>query len=421
MLVAKIVVFAVVLLLILPPLFTLALGAFSSGTPGVSFQFSLNNFRALLGNVDLPSSLGNTLIYAVITATAVTAIGTFIAWVIERTDARTAGFAQVFAIIPILIPAVTLVSAWIMLLSPRGGIINMAWMATTGSDAPLFDIFTMSGMIWVTWPVMRATNPDLEEAARVAGASGWRTMRSVTLPLLMPALIGGWIIFFVYALGALSVPIMIGLPARIFLYSTEIYLATTRIPTQYGLAGLYSVLFLVVVIGSLYFYNRLLGDTDRYSTIRGKSFRPRRQALGKWRLPTDIAVVFVLLMTAGLPVLVLVWNSLMPFPQLPSLESLKHLTLVNYEAAFNYGPAMRAIWNSLWIGTLAGIATTALGAAIAWLRLRARDETGIVAVTEQAGSMPIAIPGMIIGVSFLWFGLMLPIGIYGSPWILLLA
>lgn len=433
MLMAKILVFAVVLFLILPPLLTLTLGAVSSSSPGAPFVFSLVNVRALVESEDILSSLGNSLIYAATTATIVTIIGTFIAWVIERTDARTARFAQVFAIVPILIPAVTLVSSWIMLLSPRGGILNLAWQAATGSDAPFFDIFSLHGMIWVTivqelplavlwlWPVMRATNPDLEEAARISGASGWRTMRSVTLPLLLPALAGGWLIFFVYALGALSVPIMIGLPARIFLYSTEIYLATTRIPTQYGLAGLYSVLFLVVAVSSIYFYNRLLSDADRFSTIRGKSFRPRRQALGRWRLITDVAVSFVLLVTAALPILVLVWNSLMPYPQLPSLKSLDLVTIDNYVSAINYGPAMRAIWNSLWIGAIAGIATTALGAAIAWLRLRSNDRSGLVAITEQVGSMPIAIPGMIVGVSFLWLGLMLPFGIYGSAWILLLA
>lgn len=426
-------VLLIVLTLIIPPFLTLALGAFSSGSPGSTFRFSLNNFRALLGNEDILSSLVNSVIYAAVTATTVTIVGTFIAWVIERTDARTARLAQGFAIIPILIPAVTLVSSWIMLLSPRGGIINLAWQAATGSEGPLFDIFSLSGMIWVTvvqelplailwlWPVMRATNPDLEEAARVAGASGWRTVRSITLPLLFPALAGGWLIFFIYALGALSVPIMIGLPARIFLYSTEIYLATTRIPTQYGLAGLYSVLFLAVAIGSLYFYNRLIGDTDRFSTIRGKSFRPRRQELGRWRLLIDFCVVIILLMTAGLPIMVLVWNSLMPYPQLPSIASLMQASLANYSAALDYGPAVRAIWNSLWIGALAGIATTLLGAVIAWLRLRSRDAAGIALLSEQVGTMPIAIPGMIVGVSFLWLSLMLPVGFYGGPWILLLA
>lgn len=424
---------AIIAGLVLPPLLVLLVGSISANGPGDPFVFSLENVHFALDNPYLRQSLFNSLIFATVTATLVTIIGVFLAWVVERTDSRFARFAQLFAVVPILIPAVTLVSAWIMLLSPRGGLINIAWQAMTGATSPLVNVFSFPGMIWIAtlqelplaflwlWPVFKAINPDLEEAARVSGASAWKTFFRVTLPILKPALIGAWLIFFIYALGALSVPVLVGLPARIFLYSTEIYVATTRIPTQYGLASLYSLLFLVVTIVAVIAYNRIVGNAEKFSTIRGKAYRPRRSPLGPWRLLVDAIVMLILVLVAALPMMILLWNSLMPYPQLPSFKSIELMTLRNFANAFNYGPAMRAIWNSLWIGLIAGFATTVLGFAIAWVRLRMDDEFRIIAATEQVAMMPIAIPGMIVGVSFLWFWLMIPIGIYASPWILLLA
>lgn len=427
------IVLGLVLLLVLPPLAALLGGAFSGGRPGTPFVASWINVERALGNVYLLDSLINSLVFAAITSTIVVVLGTFIAWVIERTDSRFAKYTQVFSLIPILIPAVTLVSAWIMLLSPRGGMINLAWQAATGSSQPLFDIFSFPGMIWIAtlqelplavlwlWPAFRAMNPELEEAARTSGASNSTVLFRVTLPILRPALLGAWIIFFIYSLGALSVAILIGMPAKIFLYSTEIYVATTRMPAQYGLASLYSLLFLIVTIVAIAVYYRLTGGDGRFATIRGKAYRPRRMALGPWRPAIDASLAVLVVLIAGLPMMVLVWNALMPFPQLPSVESVTRITFDNFGAALNYGPAMRAVWNSLWIGALAGIATTLLGAIIAWMRLRSRDTFGLIAITEQAAMAPIAVPGLIVGVSLLWFFLMVPVGIYASPWILLIA
>lgn len=424
---------AFVSLLVLPPVSALLVGAFSHGRPSLDFDLSLANLDRALSNGYVGSSLLNSLAFATVTATIVVGLGTAIAWVVERTDSRFRRWAQVFSLIPIVIPAVTLVSAWIMLLGPRGGLINQVWQAATGSSAPLFDVFSFTGMIWIAtlqelplavlWllPVFRAMNPELEEAARTAGASSVKVLFRITLPILRPALAGAWMIFFIYSLGALSVAILIGMPARIFLYSTEIYLATTRMPAQYGLASLYSLLFLFVTVIAIASYYRLIGDSGRFATVGGKSYRPRITPLGRWRPAVDAALLFMVMMIAGLPVMVLLWNAVMPFPQIPSWGALDLFTTRNFGAALDYGPAMRAVWNSLWIGTVAGFATSLLGVAIAWMRLRQADPYKFVSVTEQAAMAPMAVPGLIVGVSLLWFWLAVPGGVYASPWILVIA
>lgn len=419
--------------LVLPPLVILVLSAFSSQPPGEDIVLSLVNARRAFGNEYLPGSLFNSLIYATFTSSLILIFGTLLAFVVERTNSTFSRYAEIFSVIPVLMPAVLLVSAWIMLLSPRGGFLNMMYRDITGTNGVLLDIFSFKGMILVgvlqelplafLWlqPVFRAMNPELEEAARISGASQARTLVKVTLPSISPALLGAWLIFFIYSFGALSVPILLGLPAKIFLYSTEIYLASTKIPTDYGAASFYSLFLLIMTAIAIIVYNRLMLNADRFTTIRGKSFNPRRFDLGRFKPWVDTGMVVVILLTAVFPILILVWNAFMPFPQTPSWNSLKLATVDNFSKAFDYGPAMRALWNSFWIGLLAGIVTTALGAWIAWLKLRSDDRYRLMALSEQIGTAPIAVPGMIVGVGLIWLFLTFPVGVYASPWILLLA
>jgi iron(III) transport system permease protein len=139
----------------------------------------------------------------------------------------------------------------------------------------------------------------------------------------------------------------------------------------------------------------------------------------KWPITTICAALLIVGM--GLPVLVFVWNAFMPFPQAPSVESLKFATLRNFGAALNYGPALRALANSILLGSLAGVVTTALGGVIAWCALRVRRPRWLVGLLDQLATLPVAMPGLMVGVSLMWTYLFLPVPLYGTIWILLLA
>ena len=249
-----------------------------------------------------------------------------------------ADFADLFALAPILMPSVLLISGWILLLGPKSGMLNLIARDWFGAAEPVFDIYSFWGMVWVgtlqelplaflwLWPAFRAMNPDLEEAAHVAGAGFFTTMRRITLPMLRPTIVGAWIIFFIYSLGALSVPLLIGLPAKIFLYSTEIYLAYRRVPSDLNIASAYSLMFLLVTVVSIWAYRRATGDSSRFVTVTGKAYRPRLIRLGRWQSASTALGVVLLLLVAGLPLFVLVWNAFLPYPQAPSIASIKLLT-----------------------------------------------------------------------------------------------
>jgi iron(III) transport system permease protein len=236
-----------------------------------------------------------------------------------------------------------------------------------------------------------------------------------------PTILGAWIIFFIYSLGALSVPLLIGLPAKIFLYSTEIYLAYRRVPSDLNIASAYSILFLLVTFISIWAYRRATADSTRFVTVTGKAYRPRLIQLGRWQILVTALAVVLLLLIAGLPLFVLVWNAFLPYPQAPSIASIKLLTTRNFAAALDYGPAIRAVGNSVMLGLAAGVVSTVLGGLIAWCALRLTIARRWIALVDQLATAPLAIPGMIFGVGLAWLYLVLPVPIYGSLWILLLA
>jgi iron(III) transport system permease protein len=415
------------------PLIGLVVGAVTDTPPGVMPHFTLDSLAYAYGHLAHFRSLLNSIIFAGLTATFVLVLGGGLAWAAARTDSSVRNFVDLFALVPILIPSVVFVAGWILLLGPKSGFLNLLAVQYLGFTNAPFNVFSFAGMVWVAtlqelplaflwlWPAFRSMNPDLEDAALVAGAGPRTVLRRISLPLLRPALISAWIIFFIYSLGALMVPLMIGLPSQIIFYSTEIYLAAHRVPSDHNLASAYSLLILATSFLGVYAYRRSTNDAARFATVTGKGFNPRITPLGVWRLPVTAFAVLILILTGILPIVVLVWNAFMPFTQLPSAESFAMATLDNFRAALEHDAALRALVNSLWLGFSSGLVATLLGALIAWCTIRLRHPRWALAALDQLSTAPIAMPGMIIGVSLLWFYLLVPLPIYGTGWLFLIA
>ena len=195
----------VVSLLLLPPLGILFYGALTDTPPAVSPNFTLHTLYRAYGQWRIYPALINSVIFAAATATLVLLVGGFLAWVVVRTESAVRHLTDLLVLAPILMPAVLLVSGWILLLSPRSGMINMAAVQYFAASAPLFDIYSFSGMVWVAmlqelplaflwlWPAFRSMNPELEEAGLACGASRLRTIMAVVAPLLVPSIIASFV------------------------------------------------------------------------------------------------------------------------------------------------------------------------------------------------------------------------------------
>jgi iron(III) transport system permease protein len=342
-------------------------------------------------------------------------------------------------LLPLAMPGMLASMAWILLLSPKIGLINLLIRGALDivgihlATGPL-DIYTLGGMIYIesvrgstTLFLMmvgafRLMDPALEEAAAIAGAGRLRTLRRVTLGLMLPAVLAAGMYAFLGNLDDFETPLLVGLPAGVFVLPTLIYFTAYQ-GLEFGLSAAYASLFMVVtVVMVVVYYRVILRNAERYASITGKGFRPRRTSLGRWRYAALGAFAFYALLAIGLPLFVLIWASLLPSYQVPSPEIVSRIGLTNYVTVFSEPSILKSMTNSIVLAVLAASSTMGLAFALSWIVVRLRVRAG--AVLDAIAFIPHAIPTAAIALALVVFYLnpavrWLPI--YGTVWIMVLA
>ena len=422
---------AIALWLVLVPIAGLLLTAFTEDT-GLGFgAFTLDNFVEAYSSKRIFPLIGNSLVYASGTAIVTFVIGGFVAWAVERTDAPGGMLFHNLALLSFAIPGLLMAMAWIFVLSPNIGWVNALLKSAFGlADAPL-NIYSMGGMIWalsshyfplaylVLGPALRALDVRMEEAGLVSGGRYWQVLPKITLPLLRPAILSGLLLLFIMGLSSYEVPRVIGLPARINVFTTQIQNATTETPPEFGVASALSLTLLGVCLIAVYFYRRATYNAEAFATITGKGYMPTRIELGRWRWPVSIAIVFVFLVALGLPLFTLAWQSFFSNLSQPFMGSSPPATLANYRYILRYPIFLDAVRTSVVVSAMAATVVVALTLVMAWIARRSASR--FAWLLDALASAPIAIPGVIIGASILFTYLVIPIGVYDTIWILLIA
>ena len=341
------------------PLLMLLYGSIRSapiGEPGATFTFQ--NYVKAYFDKEFYYLLLNSVYYGIGTCLVTFSIGTFLAWVSERTNTPFKKLFTVMALIPFIIPGILSTIAWILLLSPKIGLINIVIKEALSLETAPFNVYTMWGMIWAEaihlYPLVfllmsaafRNMDTSLEEAALTAGSSTWKTFKTVTLPLMRPAMMSVLLINFIRGIEAFEVPALIGVPAKISVFTTKIFLAIHQFPSDFGLAGAYAVTLLVISTTGVLLYGRLTRREERYATVTGKGYRPRVIDLGAWKWLTCGISSLIFLLAVILPVFVLLWSSFIPYYGIPSRELMAKMTWSNYLYILNYPLAMTAFKNS---------------------------------------------------------------------------
>jgi iron(III) transport system permease protein len=402
------------------------------GEPGfLDFSFSLANYARAYGVSEFWQSSVNTLYFALLSTAASFTLGTFLAWAVERTNTPLAHVIGIITLSRIIIPGVIIAISWILLAAPNIGVLNYLIEVVTGVSR-LLNIYSFWGMVWVQSlemtplayllmsAALQSIDPRLEEASAVAGAGTWPTLRRVTLPLVLPAGAASALLLFIQTIESFEVPLLLGGRARIAVYTTEVYFNTSRMPTDWGLASTYSMVLLALSMALLLVYFRLVRHGERYQTITGKDFRPRRIDLGAWKyLTCGVSLLLVFLIT-GLPFLVMLYASFLPRFQVPTAEALRALTLMNYSSLFDEGGyAITPIVNSTLLGIGSASVVMLLVAAVSYFvhktRVRGRK------MLDFLGFAPIALPSVVLGSAFLWLYLIVPLPVIGSLTIIGLA
>lgn len=267
---------------------------------------------------------------------------------------------------------------------------------------------------------MRSMNPSFEEASAASGASPAKTFFKVTLPILRPGILAPVILALLICIEQFELPMIIGMPARVNLFAIRIFFELTPdndLPT-YGRAAALAIPFLFIGLLLLVVYNHLIRQADSFVTVTGKGFRPSRLELGKWKWPALGFAFTYILFAALLPALLLLWISLAGY-NAPTLANLAALSIQPYVELFSEERFYRAVGNTFLVAGLSATILTLVGALLAWIIVRTKVRgRGVIDVMSF---ISIGIPSVIAGLAAMLLYLSLPIGVYGTVWILVLA
>ncbi len=416
---------------VIVPLAALFYTAFTEDTGFGPGAFTLDNFVEAYGHWSILKVFGNSLVFAAGAAALTFVMGGAVATVVERTDAPGREVFHSLALISFALPGLLIAMAWTLTLSPNIGWFNALYKDVTGSSQPLLNIYTMTGMIWalsshyfplaylLLGPALRMLDVRMEEASTMSGARSAQTVGRVTLPILRPAIFSTILLLFVRGIESFDIPRLIGNPARINVFTTEVQRATGQTTPEFGVASALSFSLLAICVVAVYFYRRATANAQAYATVTGKGYKPMPIELGRWRWPVSIAMGAMFALALGLPLLTLVWQSFFRNLATPFMPATSPFTWANYAFILTYPIFVEAVRTSVLLAAMAATFVVLLTFASAWVTQRGGQRYGWA--LDALAFSPIAVPSVIIGASVLFAYLMMPIPVYNTIWILLIA
>ena len=421
--------------LVIYPVLTLLLGALTDTNPVVEglqlSHLSVANFLTVLKNPNVAEALFNTLIACAGGTSIAVVIGLLFSWIVVRTNTPFKGIIAAASILPLFAPPLVAGVAWSILGSPKTGLINTLFK-WAGLDWRV-DFYSLWGLVFVfgiyyapyvymfTASALRNMDPSLEEAAEIAGASAFSTLFTVTFPLIMPAIVSGMLLSFIVMLGIYGVPAVLGAPSNISVLTTYIFKLTNWSPPLYNTAAAVAIILMVVTGCLVLLQQKVLGRRS-YTTVAGKAFRPRNLDLGPWRWLTLSLGLVYLLVVVVLPTLALIvaaFRKFMFIRDVASLFDMRQYSLMHFDSIFDNPLTLNSIYNAVEVGIITAVIGGTLAFAIGYT-IHRTEVAGRGAI-DLIATLPVAIPGLVIGVAYLWAWIGIPGGLYGTIWILALA
>jgi iron(III) transport system permease protein len=403
------------LLLIGLPVLMVILMSFRTGFPGEAVPLTLENYAEVYLTPRTYEILLNTVIFAVGSVFITLLIAVPLVWILMRTDIPLKKTIYVLLTIGILIPVFLRTIAWILLLSPRIGLLNKWLQEVFALSSPPFNLYSLTGMAFVQGvsfvpgaffmlaAAYRSMDPSLEEAAYTAGVGKLRTFLKINIPITLPAIAAVMVYLFMTAIAVFEVPAIIGLPSRILVLSSLIYTSTTPstgLP-EYGLAGAYGAIMLVLGLALAFLYVRLVKQGKKYTVITGRGYRPREIALGRWKWAALAFVFFYLAIEVFIPFVVLLWASLLPYLQLPSAEAWSSLTLRHYiDIPLRVGAT--PFINTFILMIMVPTVTMILSVLVSWIVIR--SQVSFRGFLDTLAFIPHAVPGILMAVGLAYLG-----------------
>ncbi len=419
--------------LVMSPLLALLYGALLNASPGEAGTLSFDAFAEAWTDPAAWTAAWTSLGLAVARMAVVMPITVFLAWAITRTNMPLRSLMEGIVVSHIFLPFLPLAMAWAVLASPRSGLLNVLIRQIFGVElesGPL-DIHSYGGLVWLSAlgvptylylliaPAFRSMDASLEESARMSGSGPLGTLRRITIPMLAPAILGTAILAFVTALQSFEPELILGAPANIYVFSTQIYryIDSYSVP-RYGPATALSTIFLGVTFVLILVQSKLLGDR-RFTTVSGRGFQVRPLDLGRWRYLVLALVLAYVFFSTLLPLATL---GLASFMQIYGLFGDNWFTTRHYLALFKSAKLVPAVTNTLIMASASAALAMLLAAVSSYVVTRTRlAGRGALDVLTW---LPITVPGIVLAVGMIWAYVslvLLPFPFYGTIWILILA
>ena len=394
--------------------------------PASPERFTLENWTSVLSDRATFEVLLTSLAIAIPRTLLALLLATAFAWCIARTNVPCKRVLEGLLVFMFFLPELPWILAWMLLGAPNVGLLNQWLGALVSGGEGLINVYSYAGLIVLgavrsatvlflfIHPAFLAMDATLEEAARMAGASGWRTLWRINLPLLMPALLASGILSFVVAMESFEIPQLLGTPANIVVFTTRIYdLAYGGHVANFG-AAMVLALILLVLTGSLIVVQLRLLRGRSYTTVSGRGFNARPIDLGHGRWIAFGAVLAFFVVFGALPFVVLLLNS---FMELSGFISWEMFTTTHWSNALGRDEVLRSIVDTLMVGVTAATLGVIVSIFISYIvtRTRWRGRTAL----DMMAWAPWAVPGLVMSLGFLWAFVWLPI--YGTQWVVVLA
>jgi iron(III) transport system permease protein len=426
---------ALLLYLVAVPLAMLLASSFKPTGLPLDPGWSLGNYRQVYGDKAFYALMAHTFEFSLGCTLGALLLGGVLAWITERTDLPFKAAARVMVVLPMVLPPFLLAMGWVLLASPRTGTLNQIARSLLGTQTGLFNIYSMGGMIFVESLALvpsvylilasafRNMDPALEEAAMASGARWPVMIRRIFVPMLAPAILAAAAYLLIVGFLVFDIPGTLGMPVGLFVVSSRIvYLATDQSSgtAAYGQIAAIGATFLLLLLALAWLYRRMTRQAGRYVTVTGKGFRPRELRLGGLKAAAVALVLAYFALAVLAPLCALVWTSLTPYLAPFSVAMLHRLSLAQYSAVLANTRVADSVWLSVWVSVASATAAVALALLVAWTSLRGRGPAR--SLIDVLAFLPLAIPGTMVAMALIYVYLTIRVGgIYGSPWILVIA
>ncbi len=418
--------FVLVALLVVIPLVALVYGSLRSAAPGMPGEWTLANWAAL-ASPGIVGTFATTIGIGIASSLISAMIGTALAIIVHRTDFRGGSTVTALVSLSFFLPSFILAMAWIIIGSP-GGLINGVLEDVLGLEGWKVDAYTVTGIIFVMalhqipfvflimcGPII-GMDASYEEAARASGASPYAVLRRITLPLLSYSLTSSLVLSFILSIEQFAIPALMGIPGHVPVLATQLYLLVRFPPPDYGLAASIG-LTLSALTGVALWLQRRIARNNRLTVTTGKAGRLVSIPLGRWRWAANALCWGYLALALIFPIVILAYVSVIKYFNANPIEAA--YTLRNYVFLYESGATLHSFWNTLIVSGLGALTGVVLASFISYFTLRQRPPA--YHALDFTANLPFGVPGVVLGLGLLWAYAYIPLPIYGTLVILVIA